>query len=156
MCKMKRKAFTLVEIMLVVAIIGLLVAIAVPNFHKMRMKSNEAAAKAALQSIATAEISYHSEHSDYGTLTELDTDEYVDEDLEGDGTLKKHGYIFETPAGDISATNFCVIANPETFRTTGELAFCIYSSGSIRYKSCETGPCEIANLAECDDLPKVQ
>ncbi len=54
MIKMNRKGFTLVEIMIVVAIIGLLAAIAIPNFVKARQKAQESACIANLRQIEGA------------------------------------------------------------------------------------------------------
>ena len=62
-----RKGFTLIELMIVVAIIGILAAIAIPNFLKYQAKSKQSEAKTNLKGIFTSETSYFGEHNFYGT-----------------------------------------------------------------------------------------
>ena len=57
---MNKKGFTLIELMIVIAIIGILAAIAVPNFTKVREKAAEKAAVSTLQSLVQAMESYAS------------------------------------------------------------------------------------------------
>lgn len=58
-----RKGFTLVELMIVVAILGILSAIAIPNFVRFRLKAKTAEAKMNLGAIRTAEVAYFAEWS---------------------------------------------------------------------------------------------
>ena len=61
----RRRGFTLIELMIVVAIIGVLAAIALPNFHKFQLRSKVAEAKANLAAIRTAQEGYFSEFDTY-------------------------------------------------------------------------------------------
>jgi type IV pilus assembly protein PilA len=61
-----KKGFTLIELMIVVAIIGILAAIAIPNFLKFQAKSKQSEAKSNLGAIYTGEISYYGEANSYG------------------------------------------------------------------------------------------
>ena len=63
---MKKRGFTLIELMIVVAIIGILAAIAIPDFLKFQAKARQSEAKTNLASIATAEISYFAEKNEWG------------------------------------------------------------------------------------------
>ncbi len=63
---MKKKGFTLIELMIVVAIIGILAAIAIPNFLKFQAKARQSEAKTNLASIATTEIAYFAEKTEWG------------------------------------------------------------------------------------------
>src|SRR5574342_408029 len=60
-----QKGFTLIELMIVVAIIGILAAIAIPNFLQYQMKSRQGEAKTNLQAIRTSEISFQAERGCY-------------------------------------------------------------------------------------------
>lgn len=59
------KGFTLIELMIVVGIIGILVAIAAPNFARYQSKARQSEAKIALSAIYGAEKSFYSEYSAY-------------------------------------------------------------------------------------------
>ncbi len=63
-----KKGFTLIELMIVVAIIGILAAIAIPNFLKYQAKSKQSEAKTNLKGIFTSETSYFSEANKYGSF----------------------------------------------------------------------------------------
>jgi type IV pilus assembly protein PilA len=60
-----KKGFTLIELMIVVAIIGILAAIAIPNFMTYQCKAKQSEAKSILGSIRTAQEAYYAEHSNY-------------------------------------------------------------------------------------------
>lgn len=61
----EKKGFTLIELMIVVAIIGILAAIAIPNFLKFQAKAKQSEAKNNLSAIFTAEVSYFGEKNEF-------------------------------------------------------------------------------------------
>ena len=68
----KAKGFTLIELMIVVAIIGILAAIAIPNFLRYQAKTKQSEAKTNLSSIFTSEIAYFGEYDTFtGDMNDL-------------------------------------------------------------------------------------
>src|SRR5512144_2127084 len=66
-----KKGFTLIELMIVVAIIGILAAIAIPNFLRFQAKSKQSEAKTNLGGLFTVEIAYFGENNTYSNFTQI-------------------------------------------------------------------------------------
>ena len=66
-----RKGFTLIELLIVVVIIGILAAIAIPKFSSVKQKGYKTQAIAELQSMKTAEETFFTDSNRYGALSEL-------------------------------------------------------------------------------------
>ena len=127
----KSDGFTLIELMIVVAIIAIIAAIAIPNLLRSRMQSNEASAIGNLRTIVGAQVAYHAANfqytADFADLTDPDPSF-----LDGDWAQAKSGYNFVL-AGDTS--NFTANANAETYGVTGSKGFYTDASGVIRYET---------------------
>jgi type IV pilus assembly protein PilA len=140
MAASKASGFTLVELMIVIAIISVLVSIAVPNLLDARIRANETAAIGGLRALITAQTLFREADRDmdgvfdYATsLTELgpSVGRYVDEVL-ASGT--KQGYFFQVLPGADGFT-WCATAEPQVPGKSGSRHFFVDESGTIRYST---------------------
>lgn len=87
----KIKGFSLIELLIVVAIILIIAAIAIPNLMRARRSANEGSAAASMRTLGSGELLYQSSHNDFGTLTALRDESIIDSVL---GSGYKSGYTF--------------------------------------------------------------
>ncbi len=148
MLKLRTKhGFTLVEIMIVVAIIALLAAIAIPNLLRARHNANEAASIAAVRTISTACESFRAAQTPTSYPANLAalssaTPAYIDAGLAGAtaaGTARQ-GYFYTYAF--VNANQFTCTANPAVSGTTGSRIFFVDESGVIRLNNVSGLPIE--------------
>jgi prepilin-type N-terminal cleavage/methylation domain-containing protein len=105
------KGFSLLELLIVVAIILIIATIAIPNLLRSRQVAYEAAAVATLKTINTAEITYQSGASgNYGTLADLAGSGLLDDSFAASPATKS-GYVYEVLLSS-NGTDYTVVANP--------------------------------------------
>jgi type IV pilus assembly protein PilA len=71
--KINRRGFTLIELLIVVVIIGILAAIAIPKFAATKDKAKLASVKTDVRNVETAEEAYFSDYATYGSFSQLQT-----------------------------------------------------------------------------------
>ena len=136
----KNKGFSLIELLIVVAIILIIAAIAIPNLLRSRIAANEASAVGSMRTLNTAEVTYSTACGGFSpTLLALGpplaacaTADLIDAVLAA-GT--KSGYIFTYAAGAAVAgviPTYTINADPVTPGTTGQRHFFTDQSGVVR------------------------
>lgn len=145
----KQKGFSLIELLIVVAIILIIAAIAIPNLLRARMAANESSAVSGIRTLTTAQVSYQSAYPTVGfaaALTNLGpgaatgcatpnstTGCFIDWTLTSATTAAtaKNGYIFNVTG---TATAFQAAAGASTWNQTGVRSFCAIADGVPRAK----------------------
>lgn len=139
----KQKGFSLIELLIVVAIILIIAAIAIPNLLRSRMAANEASAVGSLRTINTAEVQYATTYQTgfSTTLAKLGpaatasstTADLIDSVL---ASTIKSGYSFSyskgTPDSQGNVNQYGITATPVTTGVTGQRVFFTDQSGVIR------------------------
>ena len=139
----------MIELLIVIAIIGILVGIIVPAFKSSVRKANEAAAVATLNAIRVAEAKYVIDHKgQYGTFQQLFDQGYLDKRMNYDQPHDR-GYIFVITLiakSEHTVATFSVSANPEQAQglgATGRNFYYMDPESGICFSS--TGPATAAD-----------
>jgi type IV pilus assembly protein PilA len=160
-----QKGFSLIELLIVVAIILIIAAIAIPSLLRSRMAANESSAVGSMRTINTAMITYNTNYPTVGfaaTLGALGPNAnpctasstnacLIDSVLSG-GT--KSGYtFFAQGSGGTPNTTYYATAVPFVVNETGSRSFCSYSDAVIRVQPSGAA---IASSTACQDLSPLQ
>jgi len=135
--------FTLLELMIVIAVMLIIAAVAIPGMREAQIHANEISAVASIRAITTAEVSYQATYGGYAESLEslggaepctksAETACLLDQSLAGG---VKSGYRFVAVGGNASggeSTTFFVGAAPEVFDRTGKRIFCSTDKNVIR------------------------
>ena len=147
----KQRGFSLIELLIVVSIILIISAMAIPNFLRSRLRANEASAVASLRMINTAAITYSITYPDMGFPAQLSNlggaspcatatsaQACLIDDTLAQGT--KSGYLFVlTGDGAVPSFSFIITGTPQAVGSTGQLMYCTDQTGVIHYDPTGSG-----------------
>jgi type IV pilus assembly protein PilA len=152
--KKQQKGFSLIELLIVVAIILIIAAIAIPNLLRSRMAANEASAVGSVRSINTAQVTFASTYPSVGFASAMSaltgssttcatatgatsTNACLLDAVLGGGTKSGYTFVLGGTSGTPIVT-YTVTATPVVVGQTGQRGFFSDQSGVIRYNPTGT------------------
>ena len=144
------KGFSLIELLIVVAVIVIIAAIAIPNFLRSRLRANEASAVASLRVINTAAITYSLTYPGLGFPAQLTTlgganpcssssaQACLIDDILSQGTKAGYNFIW-TGDGATPSVSFTLTGAPQVIGASGQRMFCTDQTGIIYYDPSGSG-----------------
>jgi len=149
----KKRGFSLIELLIVVAIILIIAAIAIPNLLRSRIAANEASAVGSLRTLNTAEITYNTTYPNVGfacTLSQMaptgsasatsSAAGLIDANL-ASGVKSGYNFSFLGSCPSVPVNTYSTYAAPSVPGTTGQRYFCSDASGVIQYGTAAISTC---------------
>ena len=132
--------FTLIELMIVIAIIGILIGAAVIGFKAAQKAGNEAATLQDLKTIAAIEIQYYNTHNrTFGTFEQMVADKVLSTKFSGNPPIVD-GYVFTLkviPKSATQPTSYTLNADPQSESTGNNHFYLDSTDGTIRVNSAQ-------------------
>jgi prepilin-type N-terminal cleavage/methylation domain len=149
----RNKGFSLIELLIVVAIILIIAALAIPSFLRSKIAANESAAAAAIRIVTSAQISYSSAYPSVGFSSSLaalggtscapptPASACIIDDALASGQRSGYNFVVANVSGT-PATSYNVLATPSAYNSSGVRNFCAYEDSMLRYSFNPIATCD--------------